>query len=137
MCPICLASNTLIATPSGQIKVTDLKLGMKVWSTDAHGNKVVRTIIKVSHTLVPPTHQVVHLVMSDAREVWVSPNHPLLDGRPVSTLRPGDIYDGATVVSAALVPYWDAATYDLLPDGDTGMYWADGILLESTLFSSK
>jgi hypothetical protein len=31
------------------------------------------------------------------------------------------------------VPYEGSATYDLLPSGDTGLYWADGILLGSTL----
>lgn len=133
MCPICLASNTFIATPTGDVKVTDLKIGMSVWSPDAHGEKVARAIIKLSRTPVPASHKVVHLVLSDARQVWVSPNHPIMNGDPVATLHVGDVYDGATVRSAELVPYWDTATYDLLPDGDTGAYWADGILLRSTL----
>lgn len=133
MCPICLASNTLIATPKGDVKVTDLKVGMTVWSPDAQGKKTVRIIIKLSKTLVPASHKVVHLVLSDARQVWVSPNHPLMNGQPVSTLHVSDLYDGASVVSSELVPYWDTATYDILPDGDTGAYWADGILLKSTL----
>ena len=133
MCPICLASNTLIATPSGDLKVTDLKLGMPVWSVDAHGGKTVQRILKLSQTPVPSTHQVVHLVLSDGRAVWVSPNHPLMSGLPVASLHVGDSYDGAKVTSAELVPYWDSATYDLLPDGETGAYWANGILLKSTL----
>lgn len=133
MCPICLASNTLIATPNGDVKVTDLKIGMSVWSRDAQGKKIARTIIKLSHTPVSSSHQVVHLVLSDARQVWVSPNHPLINGRSAATLHVGDGYDGATVISADLVPYWDTATYDLLPNGDTGAYWANGILLRSTL----
>ena len=133
MCPICLASNTLIATPNGDVKVTDLKVGMAVWSPDAQGKKTMRTIIKLSRTPVPPTHKVVRLVLSDSRQLWVSPDHPIMNGLPVMSLQIGDNYDGATVVSAVLVPYWDTATYDLLPDGDTGAYWANGILLKSTL----
>ncbi|MDO8617550.1 MAG: hypothetical protein Q7N87_01500 [Candidatus Uhrbacteria bacterium] len=133
MCPICLASNTFVATPNGDVKVTDLKIGMPVWSLNAHGKKVPRTIIKVSQTPVSASHKVVHLILSDGREVWVSPNHPILNGHPIMSLHTGDIYDGAKIVSTDLVPYWDTATYDLLPDGDTDAYWANGILLESTL----
>jgi hypothetical protein len=29
----------------------------------------------------------------------------------------------------------DGGTYDLLPSGPTGTYWADGVLLGSTLFA--
>jgi len=137
MCPICLASNTLIATPSGDMKVTDLKIGMTVWSPNAQGKKEMRTIIDVTRTPVPLSHKVIHLVLSDTRQVWVSPDHPLMDGQLVATLRAGDLYDGAKVISTELVPYWDTATYDLLPDGDTGAYWADGILLKSTLRSEE
>lgn len=133
MCPICLASNTMIATPNGDMKVTDLKIGMSVWSPSAQGKKVARTIIKVAKTPVPSMHLVIHLVLSDKRQVWVSPNHPIMDGRPVATLQVGDVYDGANIVSSELVPYWDAATYDLLPSGETGEYWANGILMGSTL----
>jgi hypothetical protein len=31
------------------------------------------------------------------------------------------------------VIYKGGATYDLLPGGSTGLYWANGILLKSTL----
>lgn len=133
MCPICLASNTRIATPAGDVNVTDLKAGMSVWSPDAQGKRISQRISKVSKTAVPSTHHVIHLFLSDGRQVWVSPQHPLMDGRPVGSLHAGDVYDGATVMSADLIPYWDDATYDLLPDGDTGAYWANGILLKSTL----
>jgi hypothetical protein len=137
MCPICLASNTRIATPDGDVNVKDLKIGMVVWSPDAQGKKVARSIINLTRTPVPASHKVVHLVLSDGREAWVSPNHPIMNGQSVGALSVGDAYDGANVVSAELVPYWDDATYDLLPDGETGAYWADGILLESTLREKK
>ena len=55
----------------------------------------------------------------------------------MGALAPGDAYDGSTVAAAALVPYGDTATYDLLPAGPTGEYWADGILLGSTLRSRE
>ena len=44
----------------------------------------------------------------------------------------GDEVDGATVLSAELIPS-TARTYDLLPAGLTHSHWANGILLGSTL----
>lgn len=32
-----------------------------------------------------------------------------------------------------LVSYSNGYTYDVLPSGDTGLYWANGILIGSTL----
>ncbi|HTM68531.1 MAG TPA: hypothetical protein VL426_04480 [Candidatus Binatia bacterium] len=136
-CPICLASNVKIATPSGTVNVKDLREGMTVWTEDAHGGRLAAPLIAASSTPAPPGHRVTHLVLIDGRETYASPSHPTADGRPVGDLRPGDAYDGSRVASASTVPYWDAATYDLLPAGPTGVYWADGILLGSTLFDRE
>jgi hypothetical protein len=51
----------------------------------------------------------------------------------VGDLEPGDPLDGARILSLEYVPYEQTATYDLLPAGDTGLYWAGDILLGSTL----
>jgi hypothetical protein len=45
----------------------------------------------------------------------------------------GDILDGAPIFRLEHVVYEGDATYDLLPSGDTGFYWANGILLKSTM----
>ena len=132
-CPICLAIGTLIDTPAGAVPVQDLRLGMPVWTLDKTGARVARPLLRVSRTVVPPGHQVVHLVLDDGRELWVSPGHPTTDGRRVGQLQVGDTLDGAKVLSVGRVPYAGPATYDLLPAGDTGFYWANGILLASTL----
>jgi len=57
----------------------------------------------------------------------------MVDGHPIGKLRVGDILDGSRVLSVDLLAYPGYATYDLLPAGDTGFYWADGILIASTL----
>ena len=132
-CPICLARETRIATPDGERPVEDLRPGMTVWTTDGGGRRVVGRVLTVASTPVPMTHQVVHLVLSDGRTVDVSPGHRLPDGRRLGDLRPGDSVDGAVVASAALEAYGGGATFDLLPSGPTGTYWANGILLASTL----
>ena len=77
----------------------------------------------------------VRLIFDDGRELFASPGHPTADGRSVGNLAPGDLYDGASIVSAERVLYGEEATYDILPSGETGFYWANGVLLGSTLRS--
>ena len=131
-CPICLARGTRIATPSGDVAVEDLKVGDVVW-TQVNGARVARPLIEIGNTPVPASHRVVQLRLSDGRAVNVSPGHPTADGRRVGDLAAGDAYDGAVVVSADLVPYAGGATFDVLPAGATGTYWANGVLLGSTI----
>ena len=132
-CPICLSRGTRIATPDGERPVEDLRPGMTVWTTDETGLRVAGWVAEVGSTPVPPTHEVVHLILSDGRMVDVSPGHRLPDGRRLGDLKPGDPVDGATVASTTLQAYRGGATIDLLPSGSTGSYWANGILLASTL----
>ncbi len=132
-CPICLAENTLINTPNGQITVQDLKEGMAAWTVDEKGNKVSATIIKTSKTPVPPTHQMVHIILDDGREVFASPGHPLTDGRVFNDLAAGDALNGSTIKTAEKTAYDKGCTYDILPSGGTGFYYANGILIGSTL----
>ncbi|MBA3470097.1 MAG: Hint domain-containing protein [Herpetosiphonaceae bacterium] len=132
-CPICLAEDTRIATPAGPIAVQSLRAGMLVWTQDASGARVAAPVLATSQVRVPATHRVVHLRLSDGRELFASPNHPTADGRTLGALQAGDRIDGGTVISAALIRYTAIATYDLLPAGDTGFYWADRVLLGSTL----
>ena len=90
-------------------------------------------LVEIGSTPVPATHRVVQLRLSDGRAVDVSPGHPTADGRKVGDLTAGDGYDGAIVMSATLSPYSGGSTFDVLPAGATGMYWANGVLLGSTL----
>lgn len=132
-CPICLAAGTLIDTPTGLIPIQNLRVGTLVWTVDRDGMRAAKPVIQVGKTVVPSTHQVVHLVLEDGREVWVSPGHPTADGRSVGQLQPGDVLDGGLILSVDRVRYGGYATYDLLPAGETGFYWANDILLASTL----
>lgn len=132
-CPICLARGTGIATPSGEKRVEDLRVGDVVWTLDDRGARVAAPLVAVGSTPVPASHEVVRLVLDDGRVVLASPGHPTADGRRVGDLVPGDVLDGARVVIAAREPYGGGATFDVLPAGATGAYWANGILLGSTL----
>src|ERR1700682_772852 len=135
-CPICLAAATMISTPGGSVLVTDLKAGMMVWTADAGGRRVPAQILEVGSTVVPAGHLMVHLVMADGRELLASPGHRTADGVQLGALARGDALDGSTITTWELVPYGGDRTYDLLPAGATGQYWANGILLSSTLKAS-
>jgi hypothetical protein len=132
-CPICLALGTRIATPRGDMAVQDLGVGDVVWTLDATGGRIAAPLIELGSTPVPASHQVVRLALDDGRVVFVSPGHPTAEGRRVGELAAGDAFDGARVASAERVAYGGGATYDILPAGATGAYWANGVLLGSTL----
>lgn len=144
-CPICLAKDTLIDTPLGAMPVQDMQKGMPVWTVTTTGQRVAGVVVKTSKTPVPLNHKIVKLILSDGRMLFVSPGHPTIDGRIVGELIAGNLYDGVRIVSSAKVSYRDNYTYDILPSGETGFYFANGlperpessgqagILLDSTL----
>jgi len=132
-CPICLAAATLIATPNGDVAVTNLRPGMLVWTADSDGRRLAARVVEIGSMEVPAGHLMVHLRLADGRELLASPGHRTADGRPLGSLAAGDRVDGSSVTLWELVSYAGARTYDLLPAGPTGEYWANGILLSSTL----
>jgi hypothetical protein len=132
-CPICLAAGTLIATPSGNVRVTDIKPGMLVWTAASDGTRIAVPVVEIGSIQVPAGHLMVHLVLADGRELLASPGHRTADGRALGSLGRGDSLDGSVIIAWELVPYASDRTYDLLPAGPTGVYWANGIQLLSTL----
>jgi len=132
-CPICLAAGTLIDTPRGAVRVENLKVGDQVWTMNEAGERVLAVILKTGSVRVPVTHQVIHVSLSDGRELWASPGHPTADGRMLANLKTNDSLDGARVIMIERVSYMGTTTFDILPSGNTGFYWANGILIGSTL----
>jgi Hint domain len=135
-CPICLAAATLISTPNGDIRVTEIKPGMLVWTASADGARIAKPVLEIGSTQVPAGHMMVHLVLADGRELLASPGHRSADGRALGLLARGDSLDGSTISLWERARYTGDRTYDLLPAGPTGEYWANGILLSSTLTAS-
>jgi len=132
-CPICLARGTRIATPSGEVAVDLLRVGDLVWTVDERGARVAAPLVAIGSTPVPSTHEVVRIVLGDGRTVLVSPGHPTADGRHIGDVRTGDSLDGATVLLAQREPYTGGFTFDVRPAGASGAYWANGVLLLSTI----
>ena len=132
-CPICLAASTLIDTPDGPVRVTDVRVGLVVWTQAADASRVAAPVVELGSVEAPPTHMMVHLLLADGRELLVSPGHRTADGRALGSLKVGDPLDRSTISRWELVPYAGGRTYDLLPASVTGHYWANGILLASTI----
>lgn len=133
--PICLASGARIATPSGEVAARDIVPGMRVWTVGANGERVAATVVRTGRAKAPPAHTMARLELEDGRVVRASPGHPTcgVSSVAIGDVAPGATLDGARVKSAARVAYGESETFDLLPDGATGCYWADGVLLGSTL----
>ncbi|MCL5797401.1 MAG: Hint domain-containing protein [Patescibacteria group bacterium] len=136
-CPRCLAENTDISTPQGEINVKDIKTGMVVWSVDSKGEKISVPVIAINSIPAVKNQKIYRLDLSDRRILYISASHPTILGIPVSQLKEGQIYDGAKIVKKDFIPYNGSKTYDLLPDSDTGYYYANGILVGSTLFQNR
>jgi hypothetical protein len=135
-CPICLSANSVIRTPNGDVSIKDIKNGMTILSTNSDGIVIKSKVIKISNVFVGDAHKVIDLQLADGRELFASPNHPTYDGRIIAGLKAGETYDGSKVKSIKLVPYKYQFTYDILPDSQTGDYFANGVLVGSTLSNS-
>jgi hypothetical protein len=132
-CPICLSGDTTIGTPNGPVNVKSITVGTPVWTVDRFGRKVAGTVIEVRKNPVPSSREVVHIILQDGRQLYASPAHPTADGRTFGELMAGGILDNSVIAIAEPVQYNQPYTYDLLPSGDTGFYWANSILVGSTL----
>jgi len=132
-CPVCLPEDAMIATPAGGLRAADVREGTVVWSRDAAGRRVPARVVLVGATPVGASHVVARVVLADGRVVVASPGHPLAGGELLGDLARGDLVDGSRVVQVERRPYGGSRTVDLLPDSATGIYWADGVPLRSTL----
>jgi hypothetical protein len=132
-CPRCLPPDATIATPTGEVPLSALVAGDIVWSTDVAGRRIAVPIARVDSTTAPREHALVVIELADGRAIAASPGHPTADARKLGELGVGDSLDGAKVIGVRYRPFGEARTFDLLPASVTRAYWANGVLLGSTL----
>jgi len=131
-CTECTSPDTPIATPEGERAIASLAAGELVYSVEDQAVVVV-PIARTSRTRVRSDHRVVEVALANGAVLRVSPRHPTADGRLFADLAPGDRLGEVEVVRAVLVPYGGEATYDVLPATRSGLYFAGGALVGSTL----
>lgn len=133
----CLPEGAMIATPDGERRVDEIGVGDAVWTMGGDGERVAAHVLEVRSIEVVGEHEIVEATLADGRVVRASAGHPLAGAGTVGELERGAVIDGAAVESVRRVRYPGARTWDLLPDGPTGAYWADGVLLGSTLSAER
>ncbi len=129
----CLPAAARIRTPTGEVAVDRLAVGDLVMTLDAAGHAVPAPVVRVHSLPVTGPHELVAVTLADGRTLRASPDHPTSTGTLLGALAAGDKLDGSPIVSITRVPFTGDATWDLLPAGATGAYWADGVLVGSTL----
>ncbi len=125
---MCLPPDILIRTVTAEKKISNLKVGDIVLSDNGKPVRIAK-ITKVE----AKNHKVMKIKFNDGTSFEGSAEHPTADGRLFKDLKTGDKIDGRTVVETKLIPYKYSHTYDILPDSKTGNYYANGVLIGSTL----
>ncbi|QNT76418.1 Hint domain-containing protein [Dehalogenimonas etheniformans] len=131
-CPICLSKGTAIDTPNGPVPVNQLSAGDVIWTVGENGERISAPIVNTTMTAEPSVFELMQIALADGRSVTASSRHPTSDGRLLGNLKLGESLDGSAIVSIEIVSY-EGRTYDILPEGPSGTYWANGILLASTI----
>jgi len=129
---VCTAPNTPIATPSGERAISELRVGDLVYSVH-HGKLVAVPVILTNRVPVTGAHHMVEVRLSNGRVLSISPSHPTADGRTFADLANGDVLDGMVIDSVHRTRYTEAYTYDILPDSDSGTYFAGTVQIGTTL----
>lgn len=128
----CLPADAAIATPLGPVAVSKLRIGDFVWTATTSGVRVAAPLVAIESIPLVGDHSIARVTLEDGRTLRASSSHPLIDGALVGSIVIGALVDGAQVTAIEASRY-RGATWDLLPAGETGTYWADSVRLGSTL----
>jgi hypothetical protein len=127
----CTSPDTPIATASGNREIQELRVGDLVYSV--HEQAIELVPIKLVNRIPVIDHHVLRVEFASGASFEMSATHPTASGKPLSAFGVGDELVGERIVSVTRIPYQHSHTYDILPDSDTGSYFADGVLVGSTL----
>jgi len=131
----CAAPDTPIATPHGDVAISELRVGDLVYSIDGAAIRAVP--LAATHQNPVQNHQVVKVRLASGEVLELSAAHPIADGRTFADLAAGARLGDTRVASTTRAPYSHPFTYDILPDSDTGTYFAHGVALGSTLWTGR
>ncbi len=127
----CTAPETPIATPTGEKRIDSLVEGDLIYSV--HEGAIKAVPIRRTQRNPVTNHFVIQVDLADGRTLEISAGHPTADGHSFGQLVRGSNLGGVEVVNVRRIPYRHAFTYDILPDSETGTYFAAGALIGSTM----
>ncbi len=131
-CCHCLSKGSKILTPSGYKSVEKLKLGDSVMTVGRKGKLKSAIITKQVKIKAGNRHVMLRVVLMDGSVAEFTPTHPDINGISfIKSLHSSDLIKQIKEIN--LIKYNSTYTYDILPEGSTGAYIADGVLLGSTL----
>lgn len=119
----CCHPETLIDTPTGARHIATLNVGDEVYSLDLLGARIVAKVNATNRREINASHAFA-VMMLPSNTLLISPDHPLPDGCAFSS-HP-DV-DEDRIYGSAL------HTFDISVDSSTGIYFACGIPLGSTI----
>lgn len=126
--PNCCSADTRIRTSSVDKRIQDIKEGDLVISDVNKPVKIIKT-----NKIEVKKHKILFVRLNDGTVLEISPEHLTSDGKKFKNLKLGDVIDGRLVVEIKLKNYNYKYTYDILPDSGSGNYYANGVLIRSTL----
>lgn len=126
-----------VATPYGDRPLRSLYLGTEVWTYDR--GKVVAARVIATERLAAPPVDFLRVTVRSGESFLTLPGHPLPDGGCFAELAqllgagihlPAPYFGVAKIESAGPA---EGRVYDLLPAGDTGIYWVKGVPVASSI----
>jgi hypothetical protein len=130
----CLPASAQITTSNGTISIDLLKQGDKVITVTANGEQVEMPIKIVNKVEVLNDHKMLVIELADGRKLQVTAGHPSnIPSKNLGDLKEGEKWNGSTIHKISEINYTEKYTYDILPEGETGYYFVNGILIGSTL----
>jgi hypothetical protein len=127
----CVSAGTRIATPTGEVRIEELRKGDWVYSV--MGEAIVPARIRETNRVAVENHSMVQVRTASGRTLSMSPRHPTSQRVRFDALAPGDMIGDERIESVELVPYAHPFTFDILPGTPSGAYFAEGVLVGSTL----
>lgn len=98
-----------------------------------HRGAIVAVPIRRTQRNPVTNHFVMRVELADGRVLEISAGHPTADGHSFGELKRGSMLGSVAVTKVERVAYKHPFTYDILPDSDTGTYFAAGALVGSTM----
>jgi len=132
---VCLSPETPIATPQGYRPIASLRIGDLVYSV--HHWSVQAVPLAATRRTPVSQHRVLRVRFDNGAVIEVSRGHPTADGRIFGDLHAGQRIGDVGIQSIAVLEYRHSYTWDILPDSDTGSYFAAGVRIGSTISSNR